>query len=57
MIIDIIIISLSVIAVGGIIFTIIRNKKKGKSACGCDCAKCHSCSCGRPQTEQKKQDK
>ena len=38
--IDIIIIVLAVGIVGGVIALSIRNKKKGKTSCGCDCANC-----------------
>ncbi len=29
-----------VLIVGGIIFSLIRNRKRGKSSCGCNCAHC-----------------
>lgn len=50
--VDVIVIALAVVAVAGVIFTIIRNKKKGKSACGCDCANCPGClSKAKPKDE------
>ena len=32
-------------AVGGVIYKLYRNRKEGKSSCGCggDCGKCSSC--------------
>ncbi len=33
------------ILVGSILYGMIKNKKQGKSACGCDCSKCGRC-CG-----------
>ena len=40
-----IVISLILLAVvAAIVFSMIRDKKKGKSSCGCDCAHC-GCAC------------
>ena len=39
----IIVSSVLVIAVGAVIFTMIKNKKKGKSSCGCGCSGCSGC--------------
>ncbi len=44
--IDVIIIIACVAVVGLTIFLSIRNKKKGKSSCGCDCSTCNRCSKG-----------
>ncbi len=42
---DMIVISVLVLIVGAILYKMIRDKKAGKSACGCDCSKCgKSCS-------------
>ena len=41
---DIVIIILAVGIVAGSIALSIRNKKKGKTSCGCDCSNCKSCS-------------
>ena len=41
--IDILIISLCVLAVIGAVALSIINKKKGKSSCGCNCANCSCC--------------
>ena len=36
--------------VGGAIAVIIRDRKKGRSSCGCDCGSCPGCgSCGAKQ--------
>jgi hypothetical protein len=42
-----IVVALIVLAVTGfVIYTMIRDKKKGKSSCGCNCGSCPSaCSC------------
>lgn len=29
--------------IAGIIVGIIKDRKKGKSVCGCDCSNCHCC--------------
>ena len=34
-------------AVAAVIFTMIRNKKKGKSSCGCGCSTCGACGCSK----------
>ena len=41
--IDYVIIGVMVIAVAFSIFTLVRNKKKGKNSCGCDCKNCRGC--------------
>lgn len=38
---------LLILVVGGIIFSMIRDKRKGKSTCGCSCANCKMCSACR----------
>ncbi len=40
---DFIVIAVLVILVSGIVYKMIRDKKSGKSACGCDCSKCGKC--------------
>ncbi|MBQ2714045.1 MAG: FeoB-associated Cys-rich membrane protein [Clostridia bacterium] len=42
--IDIVIIILAVGTLVGVVAWSIRNKKKGKTSCGCDCSKCSGCS-------------
>ena len=42
--IDYIVIGIIIIAVVIAIVSIIVDKKKGKSTCGCDCANCAGCS-------------
>ncbi len=32
-----------ILIVAGIIYSMIRNKKMGKSSCGCGCAGCNKC--------------
>ncbi|MCR4739597.1 MAG: FeoB-associated Cys-rich membrane protein [Lachnospiraceae bacterium] len=40
--------------VAGIIYTIIRDKKQGRTSCGADCAHCRMCTaCGRGTKDQK----
>lgn len=41
--IDYVIIALAVFSVGITIYLNIKNKKKGKTSCGCDCANCSRC--------------
>ena len=48
---DIALIALVAAAVGLAARRIIRNKKQGKSACGCDCAHC-ACNCAAREREQ-----
>ncbi len=43
---DIIVITVLLAIVGGILYKMFRDKKCGKSACGCDCSKCGK-GCGR----------
>ncbi len=45
---DFIVIAVLVLAVGGIVFKMVRDKKKGKSACGCDCSRCGKCCASKP---------
>ena len=42
--INIILIAVIALIVGLVIRGMIRNKKAGKSSCGCDCASCGACS-------------
>lgn len=50
--IDVIIICVLTIVIGSSIFWTIRNKIKGKSACGCCCANCQACtSCSAKKSE------
>ena len=38
-------------AVFAVVLNMIRNKKQGKSSCGCGCSGCpHSCACHAPAT-------
>ncbi len=37
---DYIVIAILLAVVGGIIASMVRNKREGKSPCGCDCSKC-----------------
>ncbi len=37
---DIIVITVLLAVVGSILYKMIKDKKSGKSACGCDCSKC-----------------
>ena len=41
--IEIITIIIAVLFVSAVIALTIRNKKKGKTSCGCDCAHCKGC--------------
>ena len=49
--IEIIVIALSVLIVGGVIVKSIIDKKNGKSSCGCDCSKCSSCCKNKDNTK------
>lgn len=40
---------LLLLAVGAILYRLIRNKKKGKSVCGCGCAGCSMSGSCHPQ--------
>ncbi len=40
---DIIVISVLCLLVGGIVYKMLKDKKNGRSACGCDCSKCGKC--------------
>lgn len=40
----IVVAAILVIVVGIAIWSMIRNHKKGKSSCGCDCSTCPGCS-------------
>ncbi len=40
---DIIVISVLCLIVGAIIYKMVKDKKSGKTACGCDCSKCSKC--------------
>ncbi len=44
---------LIVLIVGGIIFSMIRNKRKGRSTCGCGCANCAMAGKCHPKTQKK----
>lgn len=47
-----IVLAIVAIAVGAVIFRMIKNRKKGGSSCGCSCSSCSACSkCG---SEKKK---
>lgn len=39
----IVVLVLLVFAVVMIIRSLVKNKKEGKSACGCNCSECHGC--------------
>ena len=41
--INILLIAAVVLIVGLLIFVMVRDKKAGKSSCGCSCASCASC--------------
>lgn len=56
MIIDFIVFSIIGIAVGCAIYVMIRNKKNGKTGCGCDCANCKRCSCNTPTKTLERED-
>ena len=45
-IIDIVLIVVLVGAVALAVWRMVRNKKQGKSSCGCDCGSCN-CGCGK----------
>ena len=50
--INILCISLTVLFAGGLIFSLVRGKKKGKSSCGGNCAGCTGCAgCGMGSAE------
>ena len=40
---DFLIIGVIAAAVALAIFVIVRNKKRGKTSCGCDCSRCGGC--------------
>ena len=48
---DIVLIVAIVATVGLAVWRIVRNKRQGKSSCGCDCGHC-AASCGRRQDQQ-----
>ncbi len=37
-----------------VIISCIKNKKKGKTSCGCDCANCSGCAYSKKQVNQDK---
>lgn len=41
-----VVLAILVAVVGGIIYKMRKDKKSGKSSCGCDCGDC-SCGCGK----------
>ena len=43
---DIVLVLVIAAVVGFAAWRIVRNKRRGKSACGCDCGQC-GCGCGR----------
>ena len=52
--IDIIVILASIFAVVLVIIKSIKDKKKGKTSCGCDCANCKGCSSKFPNDKNSK---
>ena len=44
--IDIVLIVVIAAVIGLAVWRVVRNKRKGKSACGCDCGSCN-CGCGK----------
>ncbi len=40
---DIIVIFLLCCLVAGIVYKMVKDRRSGKSACGCDCSKCGRC--------------
>ncbi len=40
---DMIVISVLALTVGGILRKMIKDRKQGKTSCGCDCSKCGKC--------------
>ena len=45
-ILDIVLLLAVAAVVGLAVWRVVRNRKRGKSACGCDCGSC-SCGCGK----------
>lgn len=50
--IEILVIIACVLIVAGVTVSVIINKKKGKSTCGCDCANCSGCSARKVGTKK-----
>ena len=50
--IEIVVIVLCVLIVGGVIAKAIIDKKKGKTSCGCDCAHCSGCGVKRQNNKE-----
>lgn len=46
---DILIIIAIITALVLAVVKIVKNKRQGKSSCGCDCSKCGMCSCVRKE--------
>ena len=51
--IDYIIIGVVALGVAFSIFVLIKNKKRGKSPCGCDCGNCSGCSLKKKNEQDK----
>ena len=51
--IDVIIVAIIVGVVALSVYTLIKNKKQGKTCCGCDCSHCSGCK-NANQTDQQK---
>ena len=52
--IDVIIILASVLVVALVIIKSVKDKKKGKTSCGCDCTNCKGCSSKFPNDKNSK---
>ncbi len=37
---DILVLSVLAAVVGGIVYKLLKDRKQGRTACGCDCSKC-----------------
>ena len=53
-IIDVILALAIAVVVGLAVGRVVKNRRQGKSACGCDCAGC-TCGCDRRKSEQTRQ--
>lgn len=52
------VLAIVILIVGAIIFKLVRDKKNGKSSCGCDCSSCNACCPGcQPQNVTKDTEK
>lgn len=49
---NIIVIAILVLIVAGVIFKMVRDRKKGKSSCGCDCGQCNNMCCKQVDNSQ-----